>query len=65
RRQYHAVPGGAGFHVPDRQRGHPCGALDQLASSPYCGGGGDHRSELRQCVRRLSLIRRTGGVRLP
>ncbi|STI65191.1 peptidase U35, phage prohead HK97 [Escherichia coli] len=31
---------------------HPCGALDQLASSPYCGGGGDHRSELRQCVRR-------------
>ncbi len=25
----------------------------------------DHRSELRQCVRRLSLIRRTGGVRLP
>ncbi len=37
-------------------------ALDQLASSPYCGGG--DRSELRQCVRRLSLIRRTGGVRL-
>ncbi len=30
-------------HVPDRQRGHPCGALDQLASSPYRGGGGDHR----------------------
>ncbi|STI66372.1 peptidase U35, phage prohead HK97 [Escherichia coli] len=26
--QYHAVPGGAGFHVPDSSVAIPCGALD-------------------------------------
>ncbi|STF24001.1 peptidase U35, phage prohead HK97 [Escherichia coli] len=64
-------PGGDST-TPSRWSWFPCSrqaawpsvrSADQLASSPYCGGGGDHRSELRQCVRRLSLIRRTGGVR--
>ncbi|WP_410991755.1 hypothetical protein [Escherichia coli] len=40
-------------------------SVDQLASSPYCGGGGDHRCELRNCVRRLSLMRRAGGASFP
>ncbi len=40
-------------------------ALDQLASSPYRGSGGDHRCELRNCVRWLESDEEGGRRELP